>query len=59
MAYRYTREVWEQIKAQREEERRDLARAIAEDMDAYSALREEQHRDSSYDLERLSAAKGL
>jgi hypothetical protein len=43
MAYKYTREEWEEIKRQRELEDRAQAIAYAEDMYNWSALREEQN----------------
>jgi hypothetical protein len=59
MAYKYTREEWQEIQRIRQEEDREQARAYAEDMDVWSALREEQHLAATHSFEFLREKKGL
>ncbi len=59
MAYKYTREEWQEIQQARREQDREQARAYAEDMDVWSALREEQHLTDRYGFEALRDRKGV
>ncbi len=59
MPYKYTPEEWEQIQRERRDEDRAQAIAYAEDMDVWSALREEQHLTDRYGFEAIRDRKGV